>query len=310
MRWRPTLPKLPKSATSAVAWGWTAAGALVTAVWLAGAVVGDWLPLDVDVRAGAAATAVAAVVTATWAPRTDAVEWLFASGLALVALPTATALGLGEVPDGSLAGVVLLVAGGWPTAPRLARVLVVPGVALAVAAGSGTAVVVAAGAAAIAAALWSGAFALPLGLLAVAVAPVPGARPAAYLLAAAAVLAAADDDQGGAVAVLALPGAVAAALAIAAGPVSASRAAATVAMAAVAGLATTHPPADRPTFAVGPAAVLAAWLLVAPGTWSWVGEARLGHYDRGAALALAAVAIAAVAHRVWPRPVPSNPELP
>ena len=288
-----------------VGW-WTVAGALVTALWLTG-----WLPFDFDTRAFMAAGAAAAVVTATWAPKSDAVEWLFASGLALVLLPTGTALVVDRYPEGILFAVVAVLVGAFPVAPRMVRPLVVVGLALAVPAATGTTVAVVGAVAAVLAAAWSGAFALPLALAAVAVAPI--APPAAFLLAAAAALAAADDDQGGVVAVLALPGAVAAAAAIAAGPVSTDRVAATVALAAVAYLATTHPPAHRPTLVVVPAAALAAWLVAAPATWTWTGDTRLDHYDRGFAVALAAVAAVEVVQRVrarQPRPVPSEPELP
>lgn len=40
-----------------------------------------------------------------------------------------------------------------------------------------------------------------------------------------------------------------------------------------------------------PALVLAAWLLVAPGTWAWAGETRLGDYDTGAGRAVAVAAL-------------------
>ena len=36
-----------------------------------------------------------------------------------------------------------------------------------------------------------------------------------------------------------------------------------------------------------PALVAGAWLLVAPGSWTWTGPGRLGAYDVGAARALA-----------------------
>ncbi|HVF75944.1 MAG TPA: hypothetical protein VM938_12940 [Acidimicrobiales bacterium] len=282
---------------------WTLAGAVVTLVWLVGVV-----PAELDTRALVVATATAAVVTATWAPRTDAVEWLFASGLALVLLPTAAALVVDRYPGGSLLGLAAVVAGGFPVAPRLARPLLVVGVALAVPAATGATVAAAAAAGAVLVAMWSGAFALPLALVAVAAAPV--APVGALLLAAAAALAAADDDQGGAVAVLALPGAIAAAAAIAAGPVSAERVAATVALAAVAYLATTHAPARTLALPTAPAAALAAWLVVAPATWTWAGDTRLGHYDRGVAIAAAVVVGAEVVRRIRPGPVPSDPELP
>jgi hypothetical protein len=282
---------------------WTAAGAVVAVAWLA-----QWLPFGVDTRAFMVAAATAAVVTATWAPRTDAVEWLFASGLALVLLPTAAALVVDRYPGGTLLGVVAVVAGGVPLAPRPARPLLVVGVALAVPAATSTTVAVTAASAAVLAAAWSGAFALPLALLAIAVAPV--ALAPASLVAAAAALAAADDDQGGIVAVPALPGAVAAAAAIAAGPISAARVAVALALAAVAYLATTTAPSHRPPLTVVPAAALAAWLAVAPATWAWAGDTRLGHYDRGVAVALVAVLAVEIVHRVRPRPVPSDPELP
>ena len=44
-----------------------------------------------------------------------------------------------------------------------------------------------------------------------------------------------------------------------------------------------------------PGLALGAWLLVAPGSWGWVGAADLGAYDRGAAAAAAAGLLALAA---------------
>jgi hypothetical protein len=318
----------PSTAT-APTWWWTVAGAAVTLVWLVGAVLTDALPVDVATVSAAAAVGVAVLVTAAWAPTTANVEAILASGAALVVLPTLTAVGLdGFATDPSPAlallaiGVAVLVGATLPMAPPQVRFLVAPALLLAVPAAAAldaaTAVVVVAGAAAVAAASWSATAALPLGLLAVAVTAVPDARPAAYLLAAAAVLAAVAPHLGGHAAVLGLPGAVVAAAAVAAGPVSVIRVAATLALAGVTAFATTHPRdpdgdgalRDR---TVAPAAALALWLLVLPGTWSWVGDARLHHYDQGAMRALVAAAAALAAREAWVRrrgPVPSTDELP
>ena len=126
-----------------------------------------------------------------------------------------------------------------------------------------------------------------LAFAACALAAVAPTQPAAALLAAGVVLFAA---VGPALAWPALiPGVAAAALALAGGPAAVDSVAAGLAVAAgSAALATAvrAPAVLRPRSL--PAAVLALWLAVAPATWAWAGEARLGDYQEGAARALAA----------------------
>ena len=54
---------------------------------------------------------------------------------------------------------------------------------------------------------------------------------------------------------------------------------------------TARPPSTRPPVEAGPALVLGAWLLLAPGTWGWAGPVGLQAYDRGVAVAVAAGAL-------------------
>lgn len=156
-----------------------------------------------------------------------------------------------------------------------------------------------------------------LGALAVAVAAVevgPGAfRPAAMLIGAGAAIAAALPGRG--VALAALPGAAAAVPAL----VAAGSAGAWVvgaAGAACAGLlafgAAQHAAPLRLRPEAVPALAVGAWLVVAPGSWRWVGgvggPVDLAAYDRGAPVAVSAGLVAAVAAvlagavpAVWPR---------
>ena len=133
----------------------------------------------------------------------------------------------------------------------------------------------------------------PLAFAAMALAAVGPARPAAALLGAAVVLVTAIGP------VLAwptvLPGAVAAALALAAGPGRVDQVAAGVAVgvAVVALARTVRGPAVLAPRLV-PAAVLALWLAVVPATWTWAGPARLADYQEGASRALAAALLASV----------------
>ena len=152
-----------------------------------------------------------------------------------------------------------------------------------------------------------------LGLFAIAVAALPGAQPAASLMGAGVVVAIALDREWAVVAVvpgliatvetLLIPGAVAPRVIVGAGAIAltvliaidlfgqraeptqareGSRLASRVDLAALPGLAPRR--AERHRI---PAIVVAAWILVAPGTWSWVGEARLADYDSGAGRAVA-----------------------
>lgn len=148
--------------------------------------------------------------------------------------------------------------------------------------------------------------ALTMGVAAFALATVPGAGPAAALLAAAAALAtvlppAIADGAG-------LPAVVAAGHLVVSSSLG-GRPAATV---AVLGLATAltvlrpRPPLPGwpPQPAVVPALVGAGWLTLAPSGWTWVGGAVVG-YDRAAAIAVAVAALTATALRLrhsdlWP----------
>ena len=126
-----------------------------------------------------------------------------------------------------------------------------------------------------------------------ALAAVPAARPAAALLGAGAVLVVALGPSLAWPAVL--PGAVAAALGLAAGPAGVDTVAAGVAVIlAVAGLATVVGSRVVLGPRALPAVVLAGWLAVAPATWTWGGQARVEHYQQGASRALAAALLVTV----------------
>ena len=165
-------------------------------------------------------------------------------------------------------------------------------------------------------------------LFAIAVAALPGGQPAASLLAAGALIAVALDRDWAVVAalpgaiamveVLMFPGDIGPRIAVGAGatllgiqvardifpthvplptPEEGSRLAARVDLAALPGLAPRR--AERHRL---PAIVLLVWLLVAPGSWTWAGDAGIGHYDTGAGRAVAVaglvlVALAAADHR-------------
>ncbi|MDQ1373281.1 MAG: hypothetical protein QOJ09_619 [Actinomycetota bacterium] len=164
---------------------------------------------------------------------------------------------------------------GWVVAPR------VDGVALAAAALATAAVVVARGRP------------TALAFAAVAVAAVGPARPAAALLAAATVLMTAAGPALSWPAVL--PGAVAAALALAAGSASVETVAAGAAV-AVAALGLAGAIRGRITLEprLLPAVALIAWLTLVPATWTWAGRARVEHYQQGATRALAAALLVTV----------------
>jgi hypothetical protein len=131
-----------------------------------------------------------------------------------------------------------------------------------------------------------------LAYAAVAVAAVGPARPAGALLAAAAVLLGA---AGTVVWPAALPGAVAAALALAAGSASLESVAAGAAVVfAVLGLAATIRGRQQVERRGVPALALAAWLAVAPATWAWAGRAQVEHYQQGASRAVAAALLVSV----------------
>ncbi len=147
----------------------------------------------------------------------------------------------------------------------------------------------------------------PLAFAALALAAVGPARPAAALLGAAAILIAGLGPVLGWPAVL--PGAVAAALALAAGPGRVDEVAAGVAVGlAVLALArTVRGPAVLAPRLV-PAAALALWLAIAPTTWAWAGSARLRDYQEGAARAVAAALLVTVVAWMTGQLRPSAPE--
>lgn len=165
--------------------------------------------------------------------------------------------------------------------------------------------------------------AVAVALFAFAVAALPGGQPAASLLAAGAVLAVAVERDWAVVA--ALPGAIAMvevlmfpgeiAPRVVVGAVATvlgiqvardifptrdlgragdegSRLAAPVDLAALPGVGPRR--AERHRI---PAIVLIAWLLVAPGSWTWAGDAGIHHYDTGAgrAVAVAGLVLAGLA---------------
>ena len=135
-----------------------------------------------------------------------------------------------------------------------------------------------------------------LTLLAVAALVGPGAtRGPALLLAAAGTLACALEWP--AAAALGVPGAFALAVALAArGGTTAFMVGvlAGVVALALAAAARWERPVPPPAMWTAPVLVLGAWLLVAPGTWGWVGPVSLRSYDVGAARAVAAAALCIV----------------
>jgi hypothetical protein len=147
----------------------------------------------------------------------------------------------------------------------------------------------------------------PLAFATIALAAIGPARPGAALLGAAVILITAVGP------VLAwptaLPGAVAAALAMAAGPGRVddvvAGAAVIVALAAVA-VSVRGPAVLRPRAL--PAAALALWLAVAPATWTWAGATGLTDYQQGAARAVAAGLLVSVAAWMTGQLRPPAPE--
>jgi hypothetical protein len=133
----------------------------------------------------------------------------------------------------------------------------------------------------------------PLAFAALALAVVGPARPAAALLGAAVILVAALGPVLAASTVI--PGAVAAALLLAAGPGQVEQVAAgiAVAIAVIAVVRTVRGPVVLAARLV-PAIALALWLSLAPATWAWAGAARLGDYQEGAARAVAAALLVTI----------------
>jgi hypothetical protein len=206
-----------------------------------------------------------------------------------------------------LVGAVLLVLAGSQRARRPVGLLVPAGAFLAAQAaplvhradGLGpAAILLALGAAAVALAARFGqaAFHRPaaaLTLLALAALVTPGAaRGPALLLAAAGTLACPFEWPG--VAALGVPGGVGFAVALAArGGTTAFVVGALAGLVAVVLAAVAAREEEVPRLVVWAAPVLALgiWLLVAPGTWGWVGPTGLRSYDLGAARAAAAAAL-------------------
>jgi hypothetical protein len=126
------------------------------------------------------------------------------------------------------------------------------------------------------------------------VAAAAGVGPAALLLGAGAVLAASLDGRLGAL--CGLPGAVVLADALVSRPATGIDVAAALAL-AVTGLAlAARFGADVRLDGGRPLALaLAAWLVVAPGSWAFTGADGLGAYDTGTAQALATGALVALA---------------
>lgn len=126
------------------------------------------------------------------------------------------------------------------------------------------------------------------------VAAAAGVAPAGLLLAAAAVLVTALDS--GAAVLCALPGAVVLADALAARPTTAVGIAGGLALGATAlALALRLRPGVRVDGGRPVALALAAWLLIAPGTWGFTGADTLRAYDVGASRALATGALVGLA---------------
>ena len=222
-----------------------------------------------------------------------------------------------------IAGVLLVIAGagGSVGVPALKPLLAVGALAGIVGASAvpGVGVPLLVGAAAVGIASVRPAAAVAL--FAFAVAALPGGQPAASLLAASAVLAVAVERDWAVVA--ALPGAIAMvevlmfpgeiAPRVVVGVVATllgaqiardifparerkeadeegSRLAAPVDLAAFPGVGPRR--AERHRI---PAIVLIAWLLVAPGSWTWAGDAGVDHYDTGAGRAVAVAGLVLVA---------------
>jgi hypothetical protein len=132
-----------------------------------------------------------------------------------------------------------------------------------------------------------------LAFSALALAAVGPTRPAAALLAAAVVLLTAVGPQLAWPAVV--PGAVAAALALAAGPAQLDQVVAggalVVTLAALASVVR-GPVVVRPNLL--PATAAAGWLAIAPATWTFAGPTRLDDYQQGVGRAVAAAALVIV----------------
>ena len=149
-----------------------------------------------------------------------------------------------------------------------------------------------------------------LAALAVAAAGLPAGGQSSALLAAGAVLALALAGTHPAGAILGLPGAAALATAVvtteAGLPLVVLVLGTTAALVLVVcgGNASGDRTTDtslgtgRDAVELAPAAALALWLVLSPGSWGWTGGVRLGAYDRGALAATAAAGLSVVGRRV------------
>ncbi|MGI8758676.1 MAG: hypothetical protein ACR2K0_05165, partial [Acidimicrobiales bacterium] len=251
---------------------------------------------------GAAAIAVAGALR----PRRSA-GLLLPIGLAL-GVPAAAALG----PEGDAMAVVLAAAAAATVGARAAR---------SQGAGAGMHLLVVALALASLSAASVDAPGIPGTTVALAETSRAGV-PGAWLLAAAAVVAAVTLVPWAALA--AAPGAAALAVVLVADPEPAHLAVAALLVAAAAvGVAARdrvqpddggdeRDAGDRlgPLAAGAPALAVGAWLLIAPGSWTWAGDAALEGWSRSAAVAVAAGIIVAVAAGVTGRvAVPGLPRL-
>jgi hypothetical protein len=316
-------------------WLWPLAGLAVTAGWAMAATFDAARPRAA--AAAAAAVVTAAVVPTTLESLLGAAILLGVLPLAMVRTPllvaslvVVAAVDLAVTRTASrvvsAVGALLVAAGvaltaidgyGWRLAPsgRPAAALALAG-ALALLAGGGTPALLVPGlfAAAVAApalphtetaiacavaGVALAAFDRPgHALAALALGAVP--LPAAFLLLAAGVLIAATKLQ---VALLgAVPGAVALVAALAEQRMTTTTVALGVGLAAIAALTAWRLPGNNnaePRHV--PALVLLGWLTIAPDTWRWAGRAAVVPYQRGAALAAAAAALAVVTKQLQHR---------
>ncbi len=249
-------------------------------------------PEEVWARAGLVLLATGLIVAAIASGRGENDEWrLVADG--------GSAAGFGLT-----AAVILL--GAAALGPSPGRAYAAPGllVGLLVAPGvsSLTLAVAGGGLALLSAAVLGRRPGVALGFLGLGAAAFSAGRPAAALLLAGAVLALSYGGDHPSAGLLGLPGAAALATdALTAGGGAApvvlvAAAAATAVLLVLAASRVTQAIQLAPVrmmepdylpWAAIPAAALATWLLVAPGTWAWTGASGLGAYDRGAAVAAA-----------------------
>lgn len=282
---------------------WPMAGAVVTAAWVVASLSAHHLGIRAVVAiAGAAA---AAVVTATAEPEPQrwrpaalhlAATPLIAAGMAWRFTSPSKAVAVLAVVAAFIAGVAA--AWRWDAAALIVIALVLGVVAAPVV--PLLALVVAATATLVAALAEEEAMALAA--VAVAAAAHSSTHPAALLLAAGAALAVALP-RGASVAA-ALPGTVVLAGTLAGRRLGAFDVVVAVLLAVAVVAAALRSRAGALPPATWPAVALAAWLVVAPGTWRWAGPARLAAYSRGAAIAVAAGGLAVVARRVAESAVP------